>query len=102
VARSFELCQILFVCTLLRTYFDYFIQFGLFGSTRKMDKVLLILPKLLHKNAEFFESIKANRKFTVILSSALSVSILVKMELEVIFTICLFHYYNNFIDKIRL
>jgi hypothetical protein len=32
---------------------------------------LLILPKLLHKNAEFFESIKADRKFTVILSICL-------------------------------
>jgi hypothetical protein len=51
--------------------FKYFIQFGVFGSTRKIDKVLLILPKLLHKNAEFFESIKVDRKFTVILSSAL-------------------------------
>jgi hypothetical protein len=50
--------------------FEYFIQFGLFGSTRKIDKVLLILPKLMQKNAEFFESIKAGRKFIVILSSA--------------------------------
>jgi hypothetical protein len=35
-------------------------------------------------------------------SNVLNNSFLVKMELEVIFTICLFHYYNKLIDKIRL
>jgi P2-related tail formation protein len=32
--------------------------------------LLLILPKLLHKNAEFFESIKVDRKFTVSVNSS--------------------------------
>jgi uncharacterized protein YifE (UPF0438 family) len=55
--------------------FEYFIQFGLFGSTRQIDKVLLILPKLLHKDAEFIESIKVDRKFTdVILPSKFPVN----------------------------
>jgi hypothetical protein len=34
--------------------FIYFIQFGHFGSTRKIDKALLILPKLLQKKMPNF------------------------------------------------